>query len=396
MTKPTDGDLEEYRLRVRRVIADHRPVGESREGHRAPTDAASEKDLRRWYKALYDEGILGGGWPTDRGGTAGHSPHFDIVATEELIRARVPRPIDQVQLASHVLLAFGTPAQKDHYLPRIRSVEHVWCQLFSEPGAGSDLAGVRCTAVRTADGGFRLHGQKTWSTDAHWADMGLALTRTGLDRHKGLTAFLVPMKAQGVTVRPILTMGGAYEFNEVFLDDVLVDSAAVLGEVGGGWKVAMAGLEAERFGVGGNVVLLQLLLDDAALVAGAVEVDGRPGTKDPLIRAQLAELAAQAEAAIAFVGGHIAREDEGRAGNSDGAVGKVLYTETYNRIVRFGVQLATDHPTVDATEAARAADRLRDAWLWSRALTISGGSSEIMRNIIARHRLQLPTKGSGG
>ena len=154
MTKPAEEDLEDYRRRVRRVIADHRPSEESREGHRAPTDAASEKQLRRWYKALYDEGVLGGGWPTERGGAAGHSPHFDIIATEELIRARVPRPIDQVQLASHVLLSFGTSAQKDYYLPRIRSVEHVWCQLFSEPGAGSDLAGVRCAAVRTADGGF--------------------------------------------------------------------------------------------------------------------------------------------------------------------------------------------------------------------------------------------------
>ena len=174
--------------------------------------------------------------------------------------------------------------------------------------------------------------------------MGLALTRTGPDRHKGLTAFLVPMKAEGVTVRPILTMGGAYEFNDVFLDDVLVDPTAILGELGGGWKVAMAGLEAERFGVGGNVVLLELLLDDAALLAGAVEVHGRPGTHDPLIRSQLVELAAQAEAAIAFVGGHITRESEGRAGSSDGAVGKILYTETYNRIARFGVQLRDRSP----------------------------------------------------
>jgi len=393
MTYPTEEDLEVYRRHVRRVIAGHRPTEESREGHRAPDNAESEKQLRSWYRVLYDEGILGGGWPTERGGTAGHSPHFDVIATEELIRSRVPRPIDQVQLASHVLLTFGTPAQKDHYLPRIRSVEHVWCQLFSEPGAGSDLAGVRCAALPTADGGFALNGQKTWSTDAHWADMGLALARTGPDRHGGLTAFLVPMRAPGVTVRPILTMGGAYEFNEVFLDDVLVDATAVLGEVGGGWKVAMAGLEAERFGVGGNVVLLELLLDDAATVAAAVELNGRPGTEDPRIRSQLTELAAQAEAAIAFVGGHIARESEGRAGTSDGAVGKILYSETYNRIARFGVGLASDYSTDHSAAAALAAGRLRDAWLWSRALTISGGSSEIMRNIIARHRLHLPSQG---
>jgi alkylation response protein AidB-like acyl-CoA dehydrogenase len=217
--KPTERDLERHRQHVRRVIAAHRPSQDSREGHRAPIDAESEAELRHWYRTLYDEGILGGGWPVERGGQANHNPHYDLIATEELIRARVPRPIDQVQLASHVLITFGTDAQKDHYLPLIRSADHIWCQLFSEPGAGSDLAGVRSSARPLGDGEFRLNGQKIWSTDAHWADMGLALIRTGPDRHEGLTAFLIPMNTPGVNVRPIRTIGGAYEFNEVFLDD---------------------------------------------------------------------------------------------------------------------------------------------------------------------------------
>ena len=389
---PSKDELEHYRADVKRVIDAHRPSKDSREGHRAPIDAESEAELRRWYKTLYDERILGGGWPEDRGGKPNHSPHFEVIATEELIRARVPRPIDQVQLASHVLLTFGTSAQKDFYLPLIRSSEHIWCQLFSEPGAGSDLAGIRCTATPTSNGGFRLSGQKTWSTDAHWADMGLALARTSPDRHDGLTAFLVPMSTPGVNVHPLLTMGGAHEFNEVFLDDIELDSSAIVGAVGDGWKVAMAGLESERFGVGGNVVLLEMLLDDAATVAGAVDANGNSGLQDELISSQLIDLASQAEAALAFVHGHIARESEGRGDNSDAAIGKILYTETYNRIARFGVQLAADYPTTDSGPAAMAADRLRDAWLWSRALTISGGSSEIMRNIIAKQRLHLPSK----
>jgi alkylation response protein AidB-like acyl-CoA dehydrogenase len=394
MMKPTEDDLERYRQHVRGVIAAHRPSQESREGHRAPVDAESEAELRHWYRTLYDEGILGGGWPVDRGGRANHNPHYDLITTEEVIRARVPRPIDQVQLASHVLISFGTAAQKDLYLPLIRSAAHIWCQLFSEPGAGSDLAGVRCSATPAGNGGFRLNGQKIWSTDAHWADMGLALIRTGPDRHQGLTAFLIPMDTPGVSVRPIRTIGGAYEFNEVFLDDVTLDASAVLGAIGGGWAVAMAGLESERFGVGANVVLLEMLLDDVATVARAVHINGHPGIRDDLIRSQLVDLASGADAAMAFVNGHIERESEGRADDSDGPIGKILYTETYNRIARFGVHLAAEHPIADSEEAKVSAERLRDAWLWSRALTISGGSSEIMRNIIARHRLHLPPKGS--
>jgi alkylation response protein AidB-like acyl-CoA dehydrogenase len=394
MFKPTADDLERHRQHVRAVIEEHRPRQEGREGHRAPVDAESEAELRRWYGVLYDEGILGGSWPVDRGGKADHSPRYDLITTEELIRARAPRPIDQVQLASHVLLEFGTDAQKDLYLPLIRSADHVWCQLFSEPGAGSDLAGVRCSGTPAPDGGFRLHGQKIWTTDAHWADMGLALIRTGPARHEGLTAFLIPMNTPGVSVHPIRTMGGAYEFNEVFLDDVTLDSSAVLGIVGGGWSVAMAGLESERFGVGANVVLLEMLLSDVATLARAVHINGQPGLQDDLLRSQLVDLACQAEAATAFVNGHIERESEGRADASDGPVGKVLYTETYNRIARFGVQLANEHSIAQAGEAHVAAERLRDAWLWSRAMTISGGSSEIMRNIIARQRLHLPSKGN--
>jgi alkylation response protein AidB-like acyl-CoA dehydrogenase len=197
-----------------------------------------------------------------------------------------------------------------------------------------------------------------------------------------------------VNVRPIRTIGGAYEFNEVFLDDVRLDASAVLGVVGEGWNVAMAGLESERFGVGANVVLLELLLDDVATLAGAASINGRPGIGDDLIRSQLVDLASQAEAAMAFVDAHIERESEGRADDSEGPVGKILYTETYNRIARYGVHLASDNEIADSEEAKVSAQRLRDAWLWSRALTISGGSSEIMRNIIARHRLHLPRKGS--
>jgi len=389
----SETDLAEYRAHVRRFIAEHRPPGEAREGHRAPRDSSEEASLRNWYKALYAEQIVGGGWPVEWGGSADHSPLHDVIATEELLLARASRPLDQVQLASHVILQFGSPGQKADYLPRIRSGEHVWCQLFSEPGAGSDLAGIITRANRSDHGTFVLRGQKTWTTDGHWADMGVALARTGGDgsRHRTLTAFLIPMTSPGLSVVPLTTIGGAHEFNEVFLDDVVLAQSAVLGEVGGGWSVAMAGLEAERFGVGGNVVLLNLLLDDLVTVARSSSTDGPSPIENEHVLNQIIELAAEAEAAITFVNDHITRTAMGRGAGSDAPIGKLLYSETYNRIARFGVQLMAEYPAIGADDVP-AVQRLRDAWLWSRALTISGGSSEIMRNILAKRHLGLPTE----
>jgi alkylation response protein AidB-like acyl-CoA dehydrogenase len=386
-------DLAEYRLHVQDVIAKYRPPNESREGHRSPRDEQEELELRAWYRRLYEHGLAGAGWPVEWGGDPGHHVLHEVVVTEELIRARAPRPLDQVQLASHLLLQFGTPTQKATYLPKIRSGQHVWCQLFSEPDVGSDLAGVQCRGRAVPNGGWVLKGQKTWTTDGHWADMGVALVRTtdGGPRHQALTMFLVPMNSPGIVVRPLITIGGAHEFNEVFLDDVHLEEESILGEPGSGWTVAMAGLETERFGVGGNVVLLDLLLEDLTTVAEHPSIDGESAIADNEVRTRLAEFRAEAAAAKAFVNDHVLRAIGGGHVEGDAAVAKLLYSETYNRIARFGVQLVNDHLLPDDSPASKAADRLYDAWLWSRALTISGGSSEIMRNILAKRRLQLPS-----
>jgi alkylation response protein AidB-like acyl-CoA dehydrogenase len=391
--RPSDDELDAFRARVRRVIAEHAPAGESREGHRAPTDEAEERALRAWYRTMYDEGLAGADWPAARGGRDGHHPLHHVIDTDELIRARVPRPLDQVQLASHVLLRFGRPEQLDRLLPLIRSGTDVWCQLFSEPDAGSDLAGIACRGVEQADGTYRLSGQKTWSTDAHWAQMGMALVRTGAGstRHAGLTAFAVPMDAPGIEIRPMRTIGGAHEFNEVFLDDVVLGPDDVVGPVGEGWKVAMSGLEVERFGVGGNVALLDLLLADLVLVAGnATATSGAAAIGDAQVRHTLVALSAEAAAAQAFVADHIERALAGHEQVGDAPMAKVLYSECYNRIARFAVELIAEHRLPADGSADLAAQRLTDAWWWSRALTISGGSSEIMRNIIARRHLRLP------
>jgi len=395
-TRPTEAQLSAFRERVRAFIVEHAPPIEAREGHRAPMGIAEESLLRAWFAGLFDAGFIGADWPVEYGGRPDHHPLYDRIVSEEILRARAPRMVDQVNLAAHVLLHFGTEAQKQAYLPPIRSSEHVWCQLLSEPDAGSDIASIRSRAARQQDGTWLLDGQKTWITDAHWADMGLALLRTDASsvRHHGLSVFVVPLSAPGVEVRPIRTIGDAIEVNEVFLTDVQLPADSVVGEVGQGWSIIMTGLDFERFGIGGNVILLELIIDDLVVLARNVPVDGKPAIVADDIRQRVAELKVEVEVAKAFIDDHVERMIGGDEQPGDASIAKLSFAETYHTVAAYGAELASsirlsappDSPVYQAKQ------RLREYWLWSRAYTISGGSSEIMRNILAKRRLMLPTK----
>ena len=230
-------DLDGFRTEVRSFISTH-GVTMEREGVRVPRDEQHEQQIREWLGSLYAAGYLGRGWPQEWGGTEDHLPAHDLIVMEELILGNAYRPLDQVMLAAHTLIEFGSEAQKESLLPKIRSGEHIWCQLFSEPDAGSDLASLRTRAEPEGDG-WRVTGQKIWSTDAQWADMGTLLARTdpSVDRHAGITAFIIPMDLPGMEIRPIREMTGHAEFCEVFFDDVRVEREHVLGAVDGGWSV---------------------------------------------------------------------------------------------------------------------------------------------------------------
>lgn len=393
--RPTEEELVAFRNHVRTFVAEHAPPIEAREGHRAPEDGAAEAHLRTWFAKLFDAGLIGGDWPVEYGGRADHHPLHDRIVSEEILRARAPRPVDQVNLAAHVVLHFGSEEQKRSLLPAIRRSEHIWCQLLSEPDAGSDIANVRSRATRTGDGTWIVDGQKTWITDGHWADMGLALLRTdpGSSRHHGLSVFAVPLDAEGVEVRPIRTVGDAIEVNEVFLTGVTLRADDLVGEVGQGWSIIMAGLDFERFGIGGNVILLELLIDDLVSLGRAGTVDGRPALHCEDIHLSVANLAVEVEVAKAFIDDHVERMIMGSDKIGDGAIAKLSFAETYHRVSAYGAELAAS-VTVDPTDEAarRAKDRLRECWLWSRAYTVSGGSSEMMRNILAKRRLLLPSR----
>ncbi len=383
-------DIAAYRAQVRAFITEH-GLRMDHEGVRVPRDAGHEREIRAWLKALYDAGHLGAGWPQEWGGRPDHHPMQDLVLMEELIRGDAYRPLDQVMLASHALLEFGTDEQKHQLLPRIRSGEDVWCQLFSEPEAGSDLAALRTRAEPDGDD-FVVTGQKIWSTDAQWADMGTLLARTDptVDRHAGITAFLIPMDLPGIEVRPIREMTGFSEFCEVFLDRVRVRREHVLGEINGGWRVVTSGLASERAFVGANALQLQRMFDDLVTLATAARLpDGTAAISHEDVQAQLAVARVRVEEVKLIVRDTVARILTGGEHPSDGPLAKLAYTETNVALCELALDIIGSAADIEDA-AADVADRWYHNFLWSRALTISGGASEIMRGIIGRQLLGLP------
>ena len=282
-------ELAEYRKHVRAWLDEHAheaPKIEELGFHTEQVDA-----MRAWQRTLADAGFVGITWPQEYGGE-GLSTLEAVVFNSELKRAGVPGMLDHIGVGNigPTIIAHGTPTQQErHLLPLLRADE-MWCQLFSEPVAGSDLAGIHTRARREEDGSWRINGQKVWTTGAQWASFGLLLARTDPDvpKHRGLTMFIVPMDAEGVTVRPLRQVSGEAHFNEVFLDDVRLDPEATVGDAGDGWTVAMTTLMFERLAVLGAYEQLGWGADRFADVLA-----GTPAAEDPAFRQRLAHVGAE-------------------------------------------------------------------------------------------------------
>ena len=294
-------------------------------------------------------------------------------------------------LAAPTLLAHGAPALVEALVPAILDGRHGWCQLFSEPVAGSNLAGLHTRAVRDGDE-LVVTGQKVWTSLGQWADYGILIARTDdkRERHAGLTAFVVPMDLPGLTARPIREMTGSAEFCEVFLDEVALGPEHVLGAVGEGWRVITTGLASERAIVGANAVQLEMMFDDLVALARAAQfVGGTVAIEHDDVQASLAGVLGEVEAAKLIVLDIARRAIEGGEHPSDGPLAKLCYAECYVLLCEHALELLSSAVEID--EAGRpVAARWYEAFLWSRALTISGGSSEIMRGLIGRQLLGLP------
>jgi alkylation response protein AidB-like acyl-CoA dehydrogenase len=380
----------EFRDRLRAHIAAHRPDLPRPPGTRSPR-TGDLPAYRAWCASLFAEGFIGLDWPTRWGGRDERDPVRDYVLDQELAAAAVPRPIGAYNLVAGPLLRFGTAEQKQRYLPRIRDFADLWCQLFSEPDAGSDLAALRTRARRDGDD-WVVDGQKVWTTHAHIADVGFLLARTdpAAGKHAGITAFVADMTTPGIEVRPLRELTGSSDFNEVFFDGARIPHHNVLGEPGQGWAIARAALAHERG---------QSLREDSVTaavgrlvdIARTTDRDGRPALGHGEVRQRIGHLAARAQVSdlLGFQG--VLREAAGIAGPADAAVTKVVFTEVNLDVATFGVELqGADGILEEHDPTAVAGGHWQEAWLWARGFTISAGSNEIMRNVIAERGLNLP------
>ncbi|MCK9248257.1 MAG: acyl-CoA dehydrogenase family protein [Solirubrobacteraceae bacterium] len=244
----------EYRERVRTWLRDNAADAPRVRGEGMIQDEDERVAAwRTWQRRLVEGGLCGVTWPEEFGG-AGKGPIEQVIVNQELAQAGVPGPLDfiGVGMMGPAIIVHGTDEQKRRHLGPLLHGDEVFCQLFSEPAAGSDLAGVTTRAVQQDDGSFRITGQKVWTTNAQFSAYGVLLARTDADvpKHKGLTMFIVPMDAPGVTIRGLRQISGEAEFNEVFLDEVEVGADAVLGQVGAGWTTALTVLMFERLAIG--------------------------------------------------------------------------------------------------------------------------------------------------
>ena len=385
-------ELQAFRAEVQAFIGEHAPAIPPRAGVRTAQNETEHKALQEWTARLYDAGYAGADWPKEFGGRDDRSAEHAIVVGEELARAQVPGVPGAGVLASHALIQFGTEQQRRRHLPEIRAGHQFWCQLFSEPGAGSDLASLRTRAVRSADS-YIVTGQKVWTTDGHWADFGYLLARTDPDapKHKGISAFILDMSSPGVTVRPLRELTGTSDFNEVFFDDVAVPADAMIGAPGQGWAIANATLAQERSGVGAVVVRLRLAVDALIDLARRVVIDGRPALESDRVRDRIGQFSAEVEALSALTHANVTRWLQGNARTHDAAMAKLMFSELNLEIATFAVELGGEAGLlVEDDPNALDGGRWQDEWLYARAYTIAGGSSEIMRTLIAERGLGLP------
>jgi alkylation response protein AidB-like acyl-CoA dehydrogenase len=372
-----------FREEVRAWIDENLP--DELRGHRGGEARFDGPEVRAWSRALYDAGWVGISWPEAFGGR-GLSPRFQALYLEEEARAEAPPHIGVIGLgmAGPTIISRGTDAQKARYLQPLLAADEIWCQGFSEPGAGSDLAGVR-TSARLDGDRFVVDGQKVWSSYAHIADFCILLARSDpdSDRHAGLTYLIVDMRAPGVEVRPLRQITGDAEFNEIFLSGVEVPLENVIGEIGGGWDVAMTTLLHER-GTLAFALVARLEVQVRKLLALARDRGATPTQREAIAREWIRLQALRLTAYRSLS----ALERTGIPG-PEGSILKLEWSEANQRITKLAVELLGADAQLLPPNAPYGGHWTIQQ-LRSRGNTIEAGTSEILRNIVAERVLGLP------
>ena len=385
------GDLA-FRAETRRWLEANVPRG----------DLETLEERRAWHRKLCDAGYLGMGWPREYGGQ-GASPMRQAIVADELARVNAPPPINGlgISIVGPTIIVHGTETQKRRYLRSILSADELWCQLYSEPNAGSDLASLRTRAEDRGDH-FVVNGQKIWTSGGVIADWGLLLARTApaAPKHKGISCFLLSMRQPGVEVRPLRQITGSSHFSEVFMTDARAERADLVGRLDQGWEIAQTTLAYER---GGNslarVTRYTAAFGQLVDAAKTLTRGGRPLLDDPLVRARIgriyAELEVQRYAALRV----LSALEKGESPGAASSITKLSYSEFEKRYHELAQeilgpwgQLTADVPYEALAIATSSGEpgTWAHAFLWSRAGTIYAGSSEIQKNIIGERVLGLP------
>jgi alkylation response protein AidB-like acyl-CoA dehydrogenase len=356
-------------------------LGENHPGPEPDREEAKFEFRRAWQRKLHDAGWAGISWPKEYGGR-GATLIEQAIFSEEMVRAKAPSPANVLGLVmgGPVVIAHGTEQQKERFLEPILSGEEIWCQGFSEPESGSDLASLKTRAVHD-DGGWRVTGQKVWTTFAHEAKWCMLLARSDADapKHKGLTYFICDMDQHEIEVRPLRQITGEAEFNEIFLEDAYVPDENLVGGEGNGWNVAITTLMHERAGIGAaSAIAVRRELDELIAV-----INERQLADDPVIRQRIAELKIGVEALR--LGALRALTQQMKVGipGPEGSLAKWEWATVNQGLT----ELAID---VLGPEAMRPDSEWAYRFLRSRANSIEGGTTEVMKNIIAERVLGLP------
>ena len=369
---------EAFRAELRAWLGANRPPA---------TEHASLADevafLRAWQRRLHDGRWVGIHWPREYGGR-GATLKEQVIYTEEMARVRAPAILDPiaVNIVGPLLIHYGSAAQRERFLPPIPPAEEVWCLGFSEPGAGSDLAALRCRAERDDDA-WVVSGQKVWSSKAHVADWCLLLVRTdgGAAKHKGISCLAVDMRSPGITWRPLVQLSGRSEFNELFLDQVRVPVENTIGPINGGWPLVRAALAHER----GTLWAFEfkIRLQNAALAL----VDlyrGSTARRDlAALRQDVAQAYIEAEVFAAHTLRILPRLHDAADAPPEAALQKLFGSEIQQRTCELAMALL-------GPDGALSGAAWQEAYLYSRSVTISSGTSEILRTLLAERALGLP------
>ncbi|MBE3603761.1 acyl-CoA dehydrogenase family protein [bacterium] len=384
---------EAFRRQVRNWLDENIPTSGLRGFDRnADRDKSTLEKMKIWQRRVHQAGYLALSWPKEYGGQA-MDPVRQSIVNEEMVRTRAPALIGAmgISMVGPTLITWGNDEQKARYLPKILTAEEIWCQGYSEPGSGSDLASLRTRAEIVGDE-FVVNGQKVWTSNAHFADMMFCLVRTDPDapKHRGISYILIDMKSPGITVKPLVQMTGDRGFNEVFFDNVRVPRRNLVGKLNEGWMVANATLFHER-NMLGSTTTTQMLFNRLKTLAAATMRGGRPLTEDPVFRQRLADLEIRVEATKYHMLRQLTDSIRGRNPGLGAWVNKLVGTELNHDLATAAMEAMGDYAML-ARDDGHAMDRgfWPYEWMFTLGLVIGGGTSHIQKNIIAERGLKLP------